>query len=256
MPELNVLIVEDEAPAARRLQKLIQEIVPDWCILDVIDSVEDATSWLKTHENPQLIFMDIQLADGISFHIFEHISVKVPIIFTTAYDEYAIKAFQVNSIDYLLKPIDKQALKDSIHKFQELFSTAAPSTTNLDLLLTQLQERKLSYKDRFLVKMGDRLVSIEQNQVAYFMAEDKIVLLVTSDEKRFAIDYTLEKLENLLNPKAFFRLNRKFIARFNAISQVHQYFNGKLKVELVPLPPTEVLVSREKSAVFKGWLDC
>lgn len=251
----NALIIEDEAPAARRLQSLLQEVAPQWQIMEVIDNIEDTVGWLKSHQMPQLIFMDIQLADGLSFSIFEQVTIKTPIIFTTAYDEYAIKAFQVNSIDYLLKPIDKDKLQKSIKKFEELHQKQELTTPNIEQLLHFLQDKSQDYKNRFLVKMGERLIPIEQQEIAYFMAEDKIVLLVTHQNKKFAIDYTLDRLENLLNPTYFFRLNRKFFVRFDAIQQIHSYFNGKLKIDILPNPNTDVVVSRDKSSSFKDWLD-
>lgn len=260
---MNVLIIEDESPAARRLKLLIDSLGFDIQIINVLESVTQAVTWLQRNENPDLIFMDIQLGDGISFEIFSKVEIKCPVIFTTAYDEYALKAFKVNSIDYLLKPISKEDLELSFQKYfniigiKQLVSNAPSNTVSLskiEKLLEQLQLEK-TYKSRLLVKVGDKLSYIELSAVAYFLSEDKLVYAISFEGKRFPLDYSLDELDNILDPKIFFRLNRQFIAKINAIQTIHNYFNGKLKLLLNPATTKEVIVSREKASVFKQWLE-
>lgn len=260
---MNIIIIEDEAPAVRRLEKLLREIIPDIQILDYMDSVNDAIKKIPTFPKIDLILMDIQLADGLSFEIFEAIDIHSPIIFTTAFDEYALKAFQVNSVGYLLKPIDKEELQKSLQKlfFFQNNTFSQPNETNdvlsLKEIIKQIQIEKKEYKNRFLVKMGEKLHSVQTNEIAYIQADEKIVFLVTHDHKKYFLNYSLDDLENILNPHDFFRLNRQFITHISAIQNIQTYFNGKLKIVLLPNPKIqeEILVSREKSNVFKAWLD-
>jgi DNA-binding LytR/AlgR family response regulator len=255
---MQVLIIEDEAPAWRRLKSLIEQISPEMKVLEVIESVEAAVKWLKHYPNPDIIFMDIQLADGLSFEIFEQTVVKSPVIFTTAYHEYTLKAFKTNGIDYLLKPIKPEELQQSIEKFKALknqFMEQSGLNINLESLLQSLKINQKDYKTRFLVKLGERLISIQEEEIAYFLADSKIVLLITRDNKKYAVDYTLDQLEGLLNPANFYRLNRQYIVHFQAITSISTYFNGKLKIHLKTEVKEEVLVSREKSTEFKQWLD-
>ncbi len=253
---MKALLIEDEAPAARRLQQLLASTAPDLEVLAVMDSIESACNWFAQNAMPELIFMDIQLADGLSFEIFDQVKIQAPVIFTTAYDEYTLRAFKVNSIDYLLKPISQEELSQSLAKLRQWKSQFQGNTTpDIEGLLKSLQIDKKEYKSRFLVKLGDRLISVCEDQIAYFYAEQKIVILVTQDQKKYAVDYSLDELENLLNPGHFFRLNRQFIARIQSIQSIHQYFKSKLKVILAPEAPQEVIVSRERSPIFKKWLD-
>ena len=255
---MKVLIIEDEAPAFRRLQKLIQEINPQIEIVEVIDSVKEAIKWLSTYTSPDLIFMDIQLADGLSFEIFEEVKVTKPVIFTTAYDEYTLKAFKVNSVDYLLKPLNKEALAQSIRKYEELREAfSGTQMLQFEALMNTFKNGSSThqYKSRFLIKASDRLISLQEHEVAYFYTENGLVYVRTNQEKRYLVDHTLDDLEKQLDPKYFFRLNRQFITRLQAISEIHNYFKGKLLVKLLPLCDHEVVVSREKAAVFKRWLD-
>jgi DNA-binding LytR/AlgR family response regulator len=255
---MNILLIEDEAPAARRLEKMILELAPEAKIVQTLDSVGNAIEYLQGLPALDLIFTDIQLADGLSFEIFEQVEVRVPIVFTTAYDEYALRAFKVNSIDYLLKPIDKGELQKSLDKWRALKSQFASDDSlqkNLSQILQQIQGNKKEYKSRFLVKMGEKLISVAEPEIAYFQAEEKIVFLHTSQGKKYILDYTLDDLEDILNPQHFFRLNRQYIAHLQAIKSINTYFNGKLKIQLSPETTEEVIVSREKSPVLKDWLD-
>lgn len=254
---MNIVIVEDEPLAADRLQELVHEYESHIQVLARLDSVESAVSWFKENGMPDLIFMDIQLADGISFQIFEQSQIKAPVIFTTAYDEYAIRAFKVNSIDYLLKPLSFDSVANALDKFVNLHvkqeAPAAIDPTLLKTLMSQIQ--KPSYKSRFIVKKGEHLLSVDINQVNYFYAEDKVSFLKTREGKRFIIQQTLGELEELLDPAIFFRINRQYIARFEAIEDIISYSNSRLKVKLSHCEDDEIIVSKQKVQAFKSWLD-
>ena len=252
---MRILIIEDEIPAAKRLEKLILECKPEATILDVIDTVEDAVDWFENNDEPDLVISDIQLADGVSFEIYENLELECPIIFATAYDQYAIKAFELNSIDYLLKPFSKETLQKSFDKLDKM-NPGVSSLQELDLssLISQASTGN-SYKQRFLISKGDALIPISTDQIAYIYTEDKAVMIKTNDGKSYFLTYSLDELETQLNPNQFFRLNRQFITSINAIARISQYFNGKLKVELTPAQEGEVIVSRAKTPVFKNWLE-
>ncbi len=251
---MKVLIIEDEKPAARRLQQLLVQERPQAEVLSILDSVESAVRWLRENPPPELMFLDIQLADGLSFDIFREAEVQSPAIFTTAYDQYALKAFKLNSIDYLLKPIDPEELRQALGKFGRLFGKAPLLSKNaIESLLQAFQAPE--YKERFIVRAGQQLTYIQVQDIQYFYSEDGMLFARMKDKKRHALDYTLDQLESLLNPRDFFRLNRKAIAHINAISRVSPYFNSRLAVELRPKPDFEVIVSRDRVSDFKNWLD-
>ncbi|MDJ1504560.1 LytTR family DNA-binding domain-containing protein [Xanthocytophaga agilis] len=254
---MKTLIIEDEYPAAERLEKMIHKADADIQIIGVLDSIAAAGNWFSVNPLPDLIFSDIQLSDGLSFQIFELFSVKAPIIFTTSYDEYAIKAFKVKSIDYLLKPIKQQDLEDALAKFKEMQNVFSPSdyALRIESLLDNLHTSGKKYKNRFLVKQHDQLIPIAQEEIAYFLTANEMVCLIRKDGRQFLVDYTLEELDKLLDPQHFFRLNRQFIASLSSITRIHTYFNGKLKLELKPEASQEVLVSREKAQLFKDWME-
>lgn len=250
---MKVLIIEDEAPAARRLAQLVKECRPGTEIVAQLDSVETAVEWLNNNPAPDLAFMDIQLADGLSFDIFKATAVKCPVIFTTAYDEYAIKAFKVNSIDYLLKPIDKQELASAFDKFDGLKNQPSPEPLNISEIVKAFGGQQ--YRTRFLVKQGQRLIPVGTEEIAYFFAEEKLVFILTHDNHKYAIDYTLEQLETQLDPQHFFRANRKFMVSMKSVKDIHLSFNGKLKLYLnPPHNGEEIYVSRERAPEFKNWL--
>ncbi len=251
---MKLIIIEDELPALRRLSKMLLELMPEAEILGSADTIDGAVALFQQHKDAQLALMDIELADGQSFEIFNRIAVHIPIIFTTAYDEFALKAFKVNSIDYLLKPIDPDELKQALEKFKKLQTTS--NTVNLqELLVSFNQKTEANFKQRFLVKMGQKYLSINISEVAYFNANEKVVYLVTKDQKKYIIDYTLDELEGMVEPKAFFRLNRQYLSKIDAIESISSYFNGKLKIQLNPNVVDEVLVSRERASEFKQWLN-
>ncbi|MFD2034306.1 LytR/AlgR family response regulator transcription factor [Belliella marina] len=249
---MNILIIEDEKPAAKRLMQLIGQELPEAKLTGNIDSIESAIDWITSNPDPDLIFCDIQLADGLSFSIFENVEVNSPIIFTTAFDQYAIKAFKLNSIDYLLKPIDPAELKHAIGKFQQL--NDRPSF-DINKIREIFQTESKTYKSRFLVKIGEKIQSIQASEASYFYSEERITFLKTFEGKKFILDYTLDQLENMLEPKQFFRLNRKYISSFPSISEIHTYSNSRLKIILKDCSDNDILVSREKVTAFKAWLD-
>jgi two-component system, LytTR family, response regulator LytT len=255
---MKILIVEDEELAAERLSQLVKEIEPEAEIYGPIDTVVTTVNHLKTDPGYDLILLDIQLADGKSFTIFENFEVVTPVIFTTAYDEYALKAFELNSIDYLLKPVNKEKLKSSIDKFRKLkeyYSTTNPNSQLYEMIRNLRIYEKPVYKDRFLISKGDAMVLVKISEIACFFAEDKEVFLLTNDNKRFLITYTIEELSTKLDPKHFFRVNRQFIISSEDIRKVHNYFNFKLKVELNTDPKLEIIVSRSRSSAFKAWMN-
>ncbi len=256
---MRILIIEDEPFAQAELMRLLAKVEPEVKILDCLDTVEDSVDWLEANDSPDLIFMDIQLADGKSFEIFEQTKVSAPIIFTTAYDNYALEAFKVNTIGYLLKPVKEAELKAAMDKLKNMRSSLGGKAG--DLLDEQKLEKllKLSekpeYKTRFIAKVGDRIESISLAEIAYFYAEDNEVFLVRADAKRFIIEYTLEQLGNLLDPKLFFRINRSFLIKIDSIAKVSKYFNSRLLLELKPKTEQETIISRAKVSAFLEWMD-
>ncbi|HKG68065.1 MAG TPA: LytTR family DNA-binding domain-containing protein [Segetibacter sp.] len=250
----TVLIIEDEEAAYQRLKKMIAETLPEANILSPVVSIRSAVEWFSVNALPDLIFLDVHLADGHSFEIFKKVKVTSPVIFTTAYDQYALEAFKVNSIDYLLKPIKKDDLKRAVDKFLHF---NVPSNTDIDLnkLLSTLQLHPSNYKQRFVVKYGEHIKTIEIADSAYFYTENKANFLITKENKRFAIDYNLDQLELLLDPKKFFRINRQFIIGFHAITDMFSYSKSRVLIKLNPPSKLETIVSSERSASFKSWLD-
>ena len=250
---MKVLIIEDEAPAFRRLQKLLEEINPDVEIVEVLDSVEESVKWFNNHHIPDLIFSDIQLSDGISFDIFDRIPITKPVIFTTAFDEYMLKAFRVNSIDYLLKPIKKEDLEKSLLKYQQMKAVFGGGV-DMGELLKNVKLDGQNYKARFLAKVGDKLVSVETEDVAYFQTRHGVVHMATTQGRTYLLDQALDELMAQLDPNKFFRANRQFIVQFRSILAVHRYHKGKLLVELNPKLEEDVVVSAEKASDFRKWL--
>jgi two-component system, LytTR family, response regulator LytT len=250
---MKIIIIEDELPALKRISKLVKDILPKAEILGTADTIEGAVSLFKTFPDAQLALMDIELADGQSFEVFNRVEVKIPIIFTTAYDEFALKAFKVNSIDYLLKPIDAEELKQALDKLSRL-QQVSPSL-NLNQLLQSINQKSTEYKQRFLVKMGQKYLSIGLSEIAYFHASEKLVYLVTKEQRKYIIDYTLDELEQMVDPHLFFRLNRQYLSHIESIESISSYFNGKLKIQLKPVVAEEILVSRERASDFKQWLN-
>jgi two-component system response regulator LytT len=255
---MRILLVEDEELAAKRLAQMIGEIVPGAEIHGPLDTIRETVDHLNKTPDYDLIFMDIQLADGKSFTVFDQCKVITPVIFTTAYDEFALKAFELNSIDYLLKPIKKEKLELSIEKFQRLkeYYGADHSNDKLYELLRNIRATPATvYKDRFLVSRGDAMIPLKVEEIACFYAEDKCVFLLTHDNKRHLIPHSMEELSGKLDPKLFFRVNRQYILSSESIRKVYNHFNFKLKIELKADPKAEIFVSRSKSTEFKAWMN-
>jgi len=251
---MKVLIIEDEKPAARRLNRMLekQQVVAN----TMLHSVTEAKHWFLTNEHPDLIFLDIQLSDGISFEIFEEIEIKSAVIFTTAYDQYALEAFKLNSIDYLLKPIDEDDLCAAIEKFksfQPLQETSVISFDDVKRLL--LNDNEQTYKSRFTIKVGKHLKMIEVNDIECFYSKDKATYIYTNSGREYLLENSLEQLKEQLNPKEFFRISRKFLIHINAIKDIVYYSNTRLKLQLNKFQEEELIVSRERVKSFKNWLD-
>ncbi|MCB0804677.1 MAG: response regulator transcription factor, partial [Bacteroidales bacterium] len=234
--------------------RLLHAIDPEINMMDCIDSVEESVKFLESGNNPDLIFMDIQLSDGLSFEIFDRTRVSAPVIFTTAFDDYAIKAFKVNSIDYLLKPVEQEDLARAISKFRKT-KTKEGGFFSREQLEEVLGLYRPAYKSRLVVKLGDKIRHIEANEIAYFFSEDKVSFLVTNETKKYIINYTLEQIEKFMNPADFYRLNRKYVAHINAIETIDKYFNSRLKIGLKPEVEDDVLISRNKVSDFLNWLE-
>lgn len=255
---MQLLIIEDELLGMETLTQFLREIDPSIQVTGHTDSISASVNWLQQHPAPDLILMDIELSDGQSFEIFNQVDIKSPVIFTTSYDEYALKAFKVNSIDYLLKPIKKEELKKALEKFRDLKKnfTAGSLPVTIETLIQDLAKQQAkTYRNRFLVKQGQRLISFETSDIAYFYADNRICFLVTWDKQKYIVDYSMEQLEGMLDPQIFFRANRAFIVQAKAVAQIHNFFSGKLKLLLTPSFENEdVIVSREKAAAFKDWM--
>jgi len=251
---MKVIIIEDEKPAARRLSRLLAELDVEVSIM--LHSVEESINWFKNNEHPNLIFLDIQLSDGLSFEIFDEVDVKSSIIFTTAYDEYALQAFKLNSIDYLLKPIDDEDLENAVKKYRDLRPKSQKMSLDLNdikKLLVNPIERE--YKKRFTAKVGQHLKIINADEVECFYSENKGTYAATEEGRNYLMDTTLENLENELEPKKFFRVSRKFYVNVEHIKDIISYTNSRLKIKLNRFDEQEIIVSRERVRDFKLWLE-
>jgi DNA-binding LytR/AlgR family response regulator len=257
---MKVLIIEDEELAVKKLQKTLALVDAAAEVVGVADSIRSSVNWLQHNPAPDLILMDIELADGQSFEIFEKVEVKSTVIFTTSYDEYALKAFKVNSIDYLLKPVQKEDLQAALDKLKNLKSMLGgnnqASLLNVDSLVKELQLKlqPKEYRKRFLVKQAQKLVSIDVEDIAYFYADGRLNFFKTNDNRKFVVDYTMDDLEDMLDPRLFFRISRAFYVAVNNIDQIHEYFGNRLLLTLKPATEKEAIVSREKVGDFKKWM--
>ena len=254
---MNVLIIEDEKPAAQHLTTLLRRYDDKLTVLDQLDTVKKAVRWLTEQPAPNLIFMDIQLADGLSFTIFEQVTVPAPVIFTTAYDQYAIQAFKVNSVDYLLKPIGLDELSAALQKFEQWHYHAAhaPMVTTMSQIQQAIGMLTTQYKSRFVVKVGEHIKAIPVAEILYFLSQEKMTYAQTQEGRRYIIDYSLDQVENLVDPQVFFRISRQWMVRFAAIEDVIAYSGSRLKLKLKHSSDNSVLVSRERVAAFRQWLD-
>ncbi|MCB4799532.1 LytR/AlgR family response regulator transcription factor [Neotamlana laminarinivorans] len=251
---MNVIIIEDEKPSARRLQRMLEKL--DIKTETLLHSVEESLEWFSSNPHPDLIFLDIQLSDGLSFEIFETINIKTPVIFTTAYDEYALQAFKLNSIDYLLKPIDEDDLAIAVKKYKE----RQPQTQAVTLDFNDIKKLLVNpidreYKKRFSVKVGQHLKLISVDDIECFYSENKGTYLHTTEGRNYLLDTTLEHLENELEPESFYRINRKFYVNINAIKDMVSYTNSRLQIKLNSYKDQDVIVARERVKDFKAWLE-
>ncbi len=253
---MKILLIEDEEPACKRIEKLLAELEFPTEIVGSAASVSDAVVWLQTHEQPDLIFMDIRLADGLSFEIFDLVEVKSPVIFTTAYDEYALRAFKVNSVDYLLKPIDRDELRQAIEKYEANYSKVAPHEEMAGWIRSAIQQLGERYKRRFFVKVGQHYRSVPVEEIECFYINEKCTFLMTTKAKSVALDHSLDQLGQLVDPSRFFRVNRNFLVHFSEITDIVIYSGTRLKLKLKNGQyPAEILVSRDRVQEFKRWMD-
>lgn len=256
---MKVLILEDETLAADKLEKLLKEIDSDLEVIARLKSIESGKEWFAENDHPDLILSDIRLLDGLSFELFKTLEIDKPIIFTTAYDQYAIKAFEVNSVDYLLKPIQKEKLAAAIVKHKNHNSDSNDNSTQLTAgyaeLMELLQAKQKEYKSRFMIRTGQKIVAVPVDKIAYFYSQNKLTYIVALDGKKYPFDQTLEVLDHQLDPKLFFRANRQYIVKFESIAEIHPHFKGRMKINLSPSSEEEIVISAERTPEFKLWLD-
>ena len=250
---MQVVIIEDEIPAANRLTKMLQSISDDIDVVKKLDSIESSVKFFKSSINIDLVFMDIQLADGLSFDIFQQAEVKAPVIFTTAFDQYTLKAFKVNSIDYLLKPIDEKELTHAVEKYRQLYNNKADGFSNKILKMVQ-EMNTLRYKERLLIKRGQQLSYLKTESTAYCYADGKLCYAVDFNNNKHLLENNLSQLEEQLHPIKFYRINRHLLVNIEAVSKVHTWLGGRLKLELLPGSNADTVVSRERVNGFKEWL--
>jgi len=257
MKQLRIVIIEDEPVTARNLAHVLQTIDKAIVIVAVLNSVEEAVNWFSEQNEYDLAFMDIRLADGLSFDIFKQAKVLKPVIFVTAYNDYAIQAFKNNGIDYILKPFDEQEVEQALNKFKTLTNTNGKEndTSALAQLLEQINIGQKNYKKSFLVHFRDRLIPVETVKIAWFYTANELVYAHTSDARQYVIDFTMEQLEQQLDGTQFFRANRQFIINRKDIAEVEFYFNGRLAVKVKPEPPESILISKARVPEFKAWMN-
>lgn len=257
---MKVLIVEDEELAVKKLRKTLASVDPNAEVAGVTDSIVSTVNWIENNPLPDLILMDIELSDGQSFEIFNRVAIKCPVIFTTSYDEYALKAFKVNSVDYLLKPIQKEDLEAALQKMGQLKDIykepAGRADMNIDSLVKELQEKLQlkEYRKRFLVRHAQKLVSVDTDEIAYFFSDGRLNFFKTFDNKKYVVDYTMDELEEMLDPQKYFRISRSFYISVDSVDQIHDYFGNRLLLHLKPAVEKESIVSREKVSEFKKWM--
>ena len=253
---MKVVIIEDEPRAANRLEKLILEVEPSFTIVKKLESVKQAVAYFETQPQVDLIFSDIQLTDDLSFEIFKQIQISSPVIFTTAYDSYAINAFKANGIDYLLKPLCKEDVANAIQKFKTLTKPAAEVNLSViaELLASSNKQESVEYKTRFMVKVGQHIKSVSINEIEAFYSKDKTTFLFTKDKRNYPLDQSLDQIHDVLNPSEFFKINRSFIVNLNGVSDIIAYSNSRLRIIVQGLEDELIVVAREKTKEFKAWL--
>ncbi|MDB0603566.1 LytTR family DNA-binding domain-containing protein [Tenacibaculum maritimum] len=255
---IKVLIIEDEIPAQRLLKETLQEISIKTEVIDCLNSIKSAVKWFKAHQHPDIVLLDIQLSDGLSFEIFKQIKIESTIIFTTAFDEYAIQAFKVNSIDYLLKPIEKDELQVAFEKYQQNnLPLIQERNSNIDFkeLTSLIKSKKPEYRKRFLIQSNESFFHLAVEEIALFYSMQGVTFAITFEKREYPVNYSLENLKEQLHPDNFFKINRQFIVNIDAIKRVHSYFNGKLKLQIEPSHTEDIVVGKDKAAAFKRWMD-
>lgn len=250
---MDVVIVEDERLSADKLIRMLHKADPSINLLASIDSVKNGLQWFRENSPPDLLFLDIQLNDGTGFDLLKEIQHSPPVIFTTAYDQYAIRAFKFNSVDYLLKPLNQDELEQALEKYNQADHDNTPRNhTNFGKIDSIINGE---FKKRFLIKVGEQYQSVDVAEIAYFMYDDGLTYVHTKDKRKLPIDHSLENLENMLHPLEFFRINRKLLVSLGAINQIHTYFNSRLLLKLIPETVDDVVVSRDRVGDFKRWMD-
>jgi DNA-binding LytR/AlgR family response regulator len=248
---MKIIILEDETRAANHLERLLAKVAANMTVVARLESVRDGLKYLQNNPEPDLIFSDIQLADGLSFEIYKQVSVRCPIIFTTAYDHYAIEAFQTNGIDYLLKPIEEERLRKSIEKARHF----SPGLVLEKLLAMNNPTSEKAYKSRFMVKVGDKIKSVPADDILVFFSQEKATFIRTADAHTYCIDYALDQLEPMLDPEKFFRINRKYIVSIDACTNILAWTNSRLRLKIDGIDDSDIIVARERVVEFKNWLD-
>jgi two-component system, LytTR family, response regulator LytT len=250
---IKTLIIEDEQPAALRLEKLLKGIDHEIDVIGILDTAESAIRWFESHTHPDLIMLDIQLGDGLSFNIFNKVKVESYVIFTTAYDEYAIRAFELNSIDYLLKPVNETRLSQSIAKFRKF----SPAQQNISIrkLLETIENRDSKYKKRFVVTITGKIKVVETENVAFFYSKEKNTFLCSADKRHYPVEFSLDQLESILNPELFIRVNRQYIVQYKSISKIDILSKSRIRIETAPSSDEEILVSSSRTSDFRNWLE-
>ena len=255
---LKVLIVEDEIPAQRLLKETLHEIYFETEVVGCLNSIKSAVAWFQNNPHPDIVLLDIQLSDGLSFEIFKQVKIESTIIFTTAFDEYAIQAFKVNSIDYLLKPVEKDELQTAFEKYDQYskqFIQEKNSNINFKELADLIKNEKSEYRKRFLIQSNESFFHLPIEQIAFFYSMQGITFAVTFEKREYPVNFSLESLKQQLHPDIFFKINRQFIVSIDGIKRVHSYFNGKLKLEIEPSHTEDIVVGKDKAAAFKRWMD-
>lgn len=252
---MKVLIIEDEQRTALNLQAILSDLDPGIDVLGIVDSVEGAIHYFQTHPSPELIFMDIQLADGQSFEIFQEVRIECPVVFCTAFDEYALQAFQVNGVDYILKPFDRESVGRALAKVKNLQNFFQQGPAGLEKLADLINKMKPTYKTSFLVGHRDKLLPIAASDIAYFYIEHEITFLNTYEGRRYVVNHTLDELEKSLDPRQFYRANRQFLVNYKAVSEVEHYFARKLLLKLNAVTKEPIVVSKAKASEFLSWME-
>jgi two-component system response regulator LytT len=253
---MTILIIEDEKLASEKLEKAILEVEPGSNVIGKCQSIASSVEWLKANNHPDVIFSDIKLLDGLSFEIFSQVKTETPVIFTTAYDQYAIRAFEVNSIDYLLKPVQREKLKASLTKLKSISKKDNKSAPiDIQEIIRLFKDSSPTYKSRFMVKFGQKLIALPTEKIAYFYSENKLTFIVAKDGKKYPVDQPLDELIEILDPKVFFKINRQYIITFDSIAEMHPYFKGRIKLLLNPKTEDDVVISSERTPEFKSWVD-